>query len=93
MKLIAHNGPWILLEDDERNSVPWRNLLLFGPGKPGGRHRVVKKRLGWNGERLSDGWERKMLAQYYPEVEQWIVDQCRRTDPKATSLRIVEDPA
>jgi hypothetical protein len=30
--------------------------------------------LGWNGERLANGHDSKMLAEHHPEIWQWVVD-------------------
>jgi hypothetical protein len=66
---IATNGDFVLFERPNKSALPWRNLKLIRTSNGPKRNWW----LGWNGERLANGKDRKILAEHNPEIERWII--------------------
>jgi hypothetical protein len=52
----------------------WQRLKLGSKIPRLGKANFV---LAWNGERLAQGGEQKMLLETYPEMEEWVVSVLR----------------
>ena len=67
---LAENAGWWLLVDSVPGKGGWYRLKLGSKILRLGKANFV---LAWNGERLAQGGEQKMLLETYPEMEEWVV--------------------
>jgi len=71
LKLIATRpGGWSLFE---YSSTPdWLNLKLVCDS----HHKMPKRNwwFGWNGARLSDKRDTRLLSEHWPEIHVWVVE-------------------
>ena len=68
VEVAHHPRGFTLFERPSGNG--WRNFKLVA-------NQRRKKRnwwLGWNGERLSEGKDMKLLQEHEPEICEWVVD-------------------
>jgi hypothetical protein len=57
---------------ERHSSNEWRTLKLIRLGAP----RDQRKRnwwLGWNGERLADNADARLLAEHHPRLARWVI--------------------
>jgi hypothetical protein len=80
MKIIAERDNWRLLDRD-KTSNGWISIKLEACG---GRYSKRGKRnwwMGWNGERLARNTDTKLLAEDYPDIHEWAIEQLRPYQP------------
>jgi hypothetical protein len=60
-----------LYERPHASRPGWINLKLVATGQ---NRRKRNWWFGWNGERLAQGKDTKLLQEYQPEIFQWVVN-------------------
>jgi hypothetical protein len=72
MMLVTQVGEFELFEPKPAGADGWRNLRLIRTGN--GKFRKRSWWLGWNGERMSDSRDAKILKEHYPEVYAAVIE-------------------
>ena len=73
---IKEAGDWQLVESTKHSSAEWKSLKLY-------LHRRAKKnvwRLGVKGDYLARSHDGHLLATFYPDMQDWVVDQANGRD-------------
>jgi hypothetical protein len=61
----------------------WRSLKLVRAPPQAGTKNIWW--FGWDGERLSNSTDSKLLAKHHPEIRQWVIDVLRSSSARAAS--------
>ena len=72
MKLIGKVGDFELFERTADGDEDWRNFKLVRTGK--GKFPKRNWWLGWNGERLADNHDARILEEHYPEIYAAVIE-------------------
>ena len=72
MRLIGKVGEFELFESKPASTDGWRSLRLIRTGN--GKFRKRSWWLGWNGERLSENRDAKILEEHYPEIYAAVIE-------------------
>jgi hypothetical protein len=72
MRLIGKVGEFELFESKPVSADGWQSLRLIRTGN--GKFRKRSWWLGWNGERLAENRDAKILEEHYPEIYVAVIE-------------------
>lgn len=81
MEVLGTKESFTLFEQPEKSCNGWTSLKLVLAKKRRGK---AKRNwwLGWNGVRMAESADAKLLAEHHPEICGWIVDVLMKKDGK-----------